>query len=114
MQAQADFVHVLLEMRNGAVASDCNRKFSELLSAVLETGGKGELTVKVFIKPSKLALGGAVVEVETSHDCKTKKPELSVGRSLFFVTKDGRLTRGDPNQEGMFESEEAHDGGERH
>jgi hypothetical protein len=106
MQAQADFIHLLLEMRNGAVASDCNRKFNELLDAVFETGAKGEFTVKVSVKPSKRAMGGAVIEVETEHECKTKKPELSVGRSLFFVTQDGRLTRDDPNQEAMFGTRE--------
>lgn len=101
MQANADFVHLLMEMRNGAVAADCSRKFNEVLDAVLETGGKGEFTVKVFVKPSKLAMGGTVIEVETEHECKTKKPELSVGRSLFFITREGRLSKDDPNQTEM-------------
>src|ERR1700693_446368 len=93
---QTDLLQVLLDMRNGQVAGDCNLKFNEVLKAVLDTGGKGELTIKLFVRPSKMGMGGAVVEVETEHECKLKKPELAVGRSLFFVTKDGDLTREDP------------------
>lgn len=88
------------------MASDISAKFDEVLKAVIETGGKGELTIKLRIQPSKMALGGAVVEVETEHETKMKKPELQIGRSVFFVTKEGRLTRDDPAQAAMFEQEE--------
>lgn len=98
-----DVLQVLLDMRNGAVAADVSAKFDEVVKAVLDTGGKGELTVKLFVKPSKMGMGGCVIEVETEHECKLKKPELAIGRSVFFVTKEGRLTREDPNQAAMFE-----------
>ncbi len=103
---QNDVLQVMLDMRNGQVATDVNEKFNEVLQAVLETGGKGELTIKLFIRPSKLAMGGAVIEVETEHECKTKKPELAVGRSVFFVTTEGKLTRDDPAQSAMFSRQE--------
>lgn len=104
----ADFIHILLEMRNGQVAADINRKLGELMDSVLETASVkgGRLILELNIKPSKFALGGTVVEVETSHECRIKKPELKIGRSLFFVAKDGELTRDDPNQEDMFINEE--------
>lgn len=102
---RTDLLQILLDMRNGQVAADCNDKFNKVLAAVLETGGKGELTIKLFVRPSKMGMGGAVIEVETEHECKAKVPELAVGRSLFFVTKDGRLTRNDPDQETMFDPE---------
>lgn len=104
-QKQTDLLQFLLDMRNGQVAANCNEKFNELIQAVLETGGKGELTIKIFVKPSKMGMGGAVIEVETAHECKAKKPELEIGRSFFFVTKDGTLTRDDPAQVAMFEPE---------
>lgn len=100
---QNDLLGILLDMRSGQVAADCNQKFNEVLQAVLETGGKGELTIKLLIQPSKFAMGGAVVEVETEHECKSKKPELKVGKATFFVTREGRLTREHPDQTGMFE-----------
>ena|ERR1044071_8439856 len=102
----SDLLSVLLDMRNGQVAADCNQKFNEVLSGVQETGGKGELTIKLFVRPAKMGMGGTVVEVEMSHECKVKKPELEIGRSVFFVTKDGKLTRDDPAQTAMFAAEE--------
>ena len=98
-----DLLSVLLEMRSGQVATDCNEKFNEVLAAVLETGGKGKLTIELHVAPSKMGLGGAVLEVETFHECKLKKPELGIGKSVFFVTKEGKLTRDDPAQSAMFE-----------
>ena len=97
-----DILRVLFDMRNGQVAEDCSRKFAEVLQAVLDTRGKGELTIKLKIEPSKCAIGGAVLEVITSHECKIKKPELEVGSALFFVSPDGELTRDDPAQVAMF------------
>ncbi len=98
-----DFISLVADMRNGAVVMDLNAKFQEVLKAVLETAGKGELTVKFTIQPSKLGMGGAVIEVETEHDVKLKRPELKVGKAVFFVTKEGDLTRDDPAQAAMFE-----------
>lgn len=107
-----DLLNVLLDMRNGKVAADCNKKFNEVLAAVIDTGGKGELTIKLLIAPSKFAMGGAVVEVETKHECKLKKPELAVGKAFFFVTQEGDLTRHDPDQEELelTEKETKHNG----
>ncbi len=98
-----DLLSVLMDMRNGQVAADVSQKFCEVLKAVIDTGGKGELTIKLNIAPSKMGMGGAVIEVETKHECKMKKPELEIGRSFFFVTKEGDLTRDDPAQTAMFE-----------
>lgn len=100
-----DLLQVLLDMRNGQVAADCNQKFNDVLNAVLETGGKGELTLKLMLKPSKLGMGGAVLEVEATHEVKMKRPELEIGKAFFFVTRDGTLTREDPAQTAMFEKE---------
>jgi hypothetical protein len=102
----SDFISTLMAMRGGEVALDCDRKFKELLSSVLETGKKGKLNLGVEIKPSKFAMGGAVIEVETNHTCEVKRPELSVGKSLFFVAQDGSLTRDDPAQLVMYREEE--------
>lgn len=104
----ADLLQVLLDMRNGGVAVDCNTKFTELTEAVLKTGMKGELTLKLIVKPSRMAMGGAVVEVEVEHECRAKRPELPLGKSTFFVTQDGHLTREDPsmkNQDSLFQIE---------
>jgi hypothetical protein len=94
-----DLLQVLADMQQGQVLCDCNEKFNELLKAVEDTGGKGELTIKVFVKPAKFALGGGVLQMELEHEAKTKLPELAVGSSLFFVKADGDITRNHPDQE---------------
>src|SRR5258708_7403998 len=101
-QQPNDLLSVLMDMRSGQVAADINAKFNEMVSAVLDTAAEGELIIKLKVKPSKMGTGGAVLEVETKHECKMKKPELEIGRSVFFVGEDGRLTRDDPKQVDMF------------
>lgn len=98
-----DVISALVEMRGGQVVSDINQKFNEMLQGVLETGRKGELVIKLIVQPSKFAMGGAVVEVEAEHECKVKKPELSVGKATFFITKDGSMSREHPEQLAMYE-----------
>lgn len=101
-----DFLATILDMRSGKVAQDCNNKFNEVLQAVRDTGGNGKFTINLLIKPSKMGMGGAVIEVEMEHNTKVVKPELAVGRSFFFVNDKGDLTREDPETEDMFATEE--------
>lgn len=101
-----DLLQFLLDMRNGKVATDCNQKFNDVLDAVIDTGGKGELNIKLKIEPSKFAIGGIVVEVEAEHEIKSKIPELKIGKATFFVNKEKQLTRNDPGQESMFGAQE--------
>lgn len=97
-----DFLNVLCEARNGAIAVDLNDKFNRVLTAVLETAGTGELTIKLKVEPSKQGFGGAVIEVNITHDVKLKVPELKVGSAMFYVV-DGELRREDPAQTQMFD-----------
>jgi len=101
-----DVIAVLLAMRSGKVAAHINEKFSDCLRAVLDTGGKGEVTIKLLIRPSKVGMGGVVLEVDMDADTKVKKPELAIGSSVFFVDKEGSLTREDPDQAGLFAAAE--------
>ena len=101
MELRNDLLSVLMDMRQGAVAADINEKFNDVLGAVLDTGGKGELSIKLKITPSKFGMGGAVLEVETEHECKMNRPELKVGKALFFVSRDGKLSRENPDQESL-------------
>ena len=100
---KTDLIACLVEMRNGQVVIDLNEKFNKVLTGVLDTGGKGEMIVKLHVRPSKMGLGGAVVEVEMEHDVKVKVPELEIGKAFFYVNRDGTLTREDPAQTAMFE-----------
>lgn len=100
-----DFVTMLMEVQDGDAARSVNVKLHELLDAIRNTAGKGTLTLKMTIEPSKLAMGGGVQMVSTSVEVAIKKPELGIGESLFYITEDG-LSRNDPRQDEMFKYDE--------
>ncbi len=100
-----DFVSMLMEVQEGDAARMVNAKLQELMEAIRNTAGKGTLTIKMSIEPSKLAMGGVVQMVSASVEAAIKKPELGVGESVFFLTEDG-LSRNDPRQEAMFKYDE--------
>lgn len=99
---QSDIHNLLLEMRSGRVLQDINTKFNQVLTAVLDTGSKGKVTIELNIEPGRMGVGGAVLEVELSHNIKLKTPEHDIGKATFFVTKEGVLTREDPEQTALF------------
>ena len=100
---QSDILSLLLDMRAGRVVQDINEKFNSVLAAVLDTGSKGSVTIELKIEPGQMGTGGMVLEVELSHSIKLKKPEHQIGKAIFFVNKEGVLTRDDPEQAAMFE-----------
>ena len=106
-----DILQFLLDMRSGAVASDCNQKFNEVVKAVVDTGGKGELNIKLSIAPSKFGTGGcADSRLDRSLDEITRSRSLtwrlhcyscrSERRSAFAAAWKGR-TLYDPRQGGL-------------
>lgn len=103
MEQKNDVLSLLVDARNGAVVTDINEKLNELIDAVLDTGAKGELIIKLRVTPSKKGMGGGVLECEFDHDLKVKKPEFKIGKSTFYVSDKGRLSRNPPGQEAMFE-----------
>ena len=99
---QSDILQLLISMRAGRVVADINDKFNSVLAAVLDTGSKGKVTIDINIEPGKMGVGGMVLEVELSHNIKLKKPELQIGKAVFFVDRSGLLTTQDPDQEALF------------
>jgi len=98
-----DVIAMFSEMRDGEVLMDLNNKFRELSQAVLDSTGKGSMTIKLTVKPVKLAMGGKVIQVDVDYEASIKKPELAVGSTLFFVDDEGDLTREIPGQMPMME-----------
>ena len=98
-----NIIHTMLGLRQGALAS-INQKWNDVVTAVLNTGGKGELTLKLTIEPSRRLPGGLIVKVQARQDCKVKVPELETGSSVFFIS-DGLLTKDDPTRDELFQDE---------
>lgn len=106
MQANVDIIQTLLEMRNGKVASDINRKFAELLNAIYEHRKKGSITLKIDIAPAKFDDSMMVTEVSIDPEVKLNKPDRPLDSAMFFVTSEGKLSRLDPAQHQMFDETE--------
>lgn len=97
-----DFIKVLVELRNGAVAIEGSEKLTEVMKAVMDTGKKGKLSLSIDITPSKWTMSGGVKEVEVLAKYVIVEPAHDPAKTTFFTTKEGSLTREDPNQTAMF------------
>lgn len=86
------FADVVRDYRNGLLHEKLSSELAELTRAVVETGSKGEYTVKFALKADS---GQVKMSVET----KSKTPQrLTVGDAIFFTDDDGGLHRTDPRQ----------------
>lgn len=84
----------LREIRAGALLNEATDALAELVRAVADTGKGGEIAIRVKLKPA--GRGSATIVVDADVDTKIPKPDREV--SFFFPTKDGSLTKQDPNQ----------------
>ena len=99
-----DLLAVLLEMQRGQTAALANRKFGELLDAVKETRKKGKLVITLDVTPSEFDTEtNEVSRVTIDPEIKLTRPEKDLGRGIYFLTKEGDLSRQDPRQQEMFE-----------
>lgn len=86
------FADVLRELSGGKVYEDLTTQLGEVVTAVMETGKAGEVSVKLSIKSN----GEGSVRVLA--DVKQKVPQPNMGETLFFATSSGSLVRNDPRQ----------------
>ena len=96
----ADFLSMLAEASNGNLAIKLSRDLTKLLDGVLDTNRKGEMNIKIILRPAKTDDGQ--VQVTVLSDTKLKVPEFGVGDSIFYVDANKNLTRTDPRQVEMF------------
>lgn len=86
------FADVIRELCGGKVYEDLTTQLGEVVTAVMETGKVGELSLKLSIKSN----GEGSVRVLA--DVKQKVPAPTLGETLFFATTTGSLIRNDPRQ----------------
>lgn len=89
------FEQTLREMRHGRSLTDLSLELERLIEAVKNTGKAGALTYKLVIKP---ASAGDTITVQLEDDVTTRMPKAPRGSSIFFVTEQHTLQRGDPRQ----------------
>ena len=87
-----NFLGFIQSFRRGELLRQGDQQLSEVIAAMAENGGDGELTIKL---PFKLNKGG---QIECTPKITSKIPQRPMGTGIFFADDDGRLTRRDPNQ----------------
>ncbi len=90
-----EFMTTMRELRAGGALEDLGVQLTALVAAVRETGRKGELHLKLTIKPA----GKGNVDVLTVEDAVSiKRPLAEHGATILYADTDNTLTRRDPRQ----------------
>ena len=97
---ELNFLEFLQGFRRGDLLHEADTQLSELITAVTETGGSGELVLKLPFKVNKAG------QLECLPVVAAKKPRRQLGTGIFYATDDGKLTRRDPNQADWLEEQE--------
>jgi hypothetical protein len=87
-----NFMEFLQGFRRGELLRQGDEQLARIIEAMSETGGNGELTIKL---PFKFNKGG---QIECTPQISAKVPQRAMGTGIFFASDEGRLTRRDPNQ----------------
>lgn len=83
------------ELSKGRVHDDATDQLAALVTAIHDTGKKGEITIRIVVKPQPKMDGRAVL---AEGKVTAKIPQPDTATSLFFL--DGpRLVRNDPEQQ---------------
>jgi len=93
--APKPFVAWLQEQRKGVAHAECSDALQDLIRAVRDTGRAGKMTLTIDVKPA--SKGQDVVLVKDS--IKLSLPEHEREEAIYFVDKDGNLSRENPNQQ---------------
>ena len=87
---------LLAQLDGGRIVTDLAEAYPLLIEAVKLTGKKGELVLRLKVKPDGK---GAVETVEIEGDVTTKVPKRDRRATTFFIDeKTHHLTRNDPKQ----------------
>lgn len=88
------FASILQEIQSGQAHDEVSKAFRDLILAVEDTGKGGKLTFTLDVKPLKS--GDGVLVLTPAH--AVKLPQHDRKASLFYATKDGNVTKDNPNQ----------------
>jgi len=88
------FPAVLAQLRRGAAVDEFTAELAELVQAVIYTGRKGTLTLKLEVEPSS----SDDQAVEITDEVTTRLPKPPRPSSLFFADDRGALSRHDRRQ----------------
>lgn len=82
------------DQARGTADLEATQALQEVVQAVMELGGKGEVIIKVKVEPQ----GSAGIMVGASVIVTAKPPQPQPEASVFYADRNGSLVRDDPNQ----------------
>jgi hypothetical protein len=78
--------------RRGELLRQGDDALQTIIAAIADTGGNGELTIKLPFKRNKAG------QIECTPSVTSKVPQRPMGTGIYFVDDEQRLSRRDPNQ----------------
>nr|WP_294864379.1 hypothetical protein [uncultured Pseudogulbenkiania sp.] len=84
----------LRDIRAGEMVEELTEEMAKVVNAVLTTGKKGSVTLKISVDPA--SKGDAVVTI--TDDIKSTIPREKKAGTLMFALPSGTLQRQDPRQ----------------
>jgi hypothetical protein len=94
MAIRADlFNATMAQLRNGQTQIEASEQLAELVQACRDTNKVGEITIKIKVRPD-----GATGQYFLEDQITMKAPKQERGKTLFFGTPEGNLSRTDPKQ----------------
>lgn len=94
---EMNFVQLLQAQRRGEIVREADELLSEMVQAIHQHGGKGDITLKISVKKNEAE------QLEFTPTLKMNKPRRSLGVGIFYATDEGKLSRTDPNQDDLFD-----------
>jgi hypothetical protein len=85
-------IKLLTDIRQGELCHELSEELERLAKAVQATGKKGQLTLKITIKPTGMG------RVSVGDDLTTKLPKGETPATPMFATELGQLLVNDPAQ----------------
>jgi hypothetical protein len=89
-----NFIHAITTLKKGKLTQQLDAAFAELVLAVDQRNGSGELTLKIKVSRAKGAASAQIIKSEIA----TKLPQFADTGDLVFPTPEGRITRDNPDQ----------------
>jgi hypothetical protein len=91
------FAQLIAEHEDGRFQHAATEKLNEVIEKLTEAaglrGGKAEGTMSISFK---ILIDGGMVEINA--DMATKTPRLKRGKSIYWLTPNGQLSRSNPHQ----------------
>lgn len=87
-----NFLELISGFRRGAIIGAADKQLRDLVAAVRETGGNGEISVTLPFKMNKAG------QLECTPKIKSTLPRPNIGTGVYYVTDENELMRDDPRQ----------------